>query len=89
MCVPSCVQSSGGIICLNEVKTAQNVNLPGFKTCISAGPNQHRVGCAVLVRNHIAEELVSVSMDCSNADMIVFRLRGLPVNVYGLLYLTI
>ena len=48
------------IICLNEIKTSEPFNVPGYKTYTSGGAARHRGGCGVLVKNHLVKKLISM-----------------------------
>lgn len=65
------------IICLNETKTDTVFHFAGYKTYSSSGSNAHRGGCAVLIKNRLAEDIAF--MDISNPDMVLMRFMGIPI----------
>ena len=68
--------SNGDIIFLNETKTDRSFGIPGYYTYRTEGAYAHRGGCAVLLRNYLNDQLVS--MDICNDDRIVFELKCVP-----------
>ncbi len=60
------------VVFLSEVKTALPLSVPGFTTFKSEGENQHRGGCALLLRNYLAQHVETI--DKANADIIKLQL---------------
>ena len=63
------------IICLHEIKTPMRISFPGFMCYRSCGENQHRGGCAVLLKNWLRDEVLKVSFPV--ADSVWMNLRCL------------
>ena len=61
------------IVMLNELKTPCNFSLPGYKLFRSTGQSQHRGGCAVLIKNRLANEIIQ--MVTTDHDCVYFKLR--------------
>ena len=71
------------IICLNELKTPLNFAIPGYRFFRTKGENQHRGGCAVLVKNAIQLQQVIVC----NEDCIHFKLCNFPLITFIACYI--
>ena len=79
--VQSCLCSSD-IVFLNEIKTTQKFHLPGYTSYISNTVNPYRGGCAILLKNNLVYQVVS--LDLSHEDQIRLKLKFLPnVTVVG------
>lgn len=74
------------IISLNEVKTSLPVSLPGYLAFRSnVNRSAERGGTTVLVKNYLANYVVSVQTDVS--DQVWVRFRCIPKCLFGFCYI--
>ena len=72
--------SKSDIILLNEVKTDQPFSFPGHTVYRSVGPNPHRGGTAVLIKNYLVDQVKCV--DYVGGDIISFQMKWSPNVVF-------
>jgi exonuclease III len=68
--------STFDIIFLNELKTDLPVSFPGYVYYRGTGENLHRGGCALLIKNYLANQIASVATP--NAECVLVKLKFLP-----------
>ena len=67
------------LISLNEVKTGQNISIPGFvsyRSKLLRGEASHRGGTIVLVKNYLSRQVYSV--DTNMTDQVWLKIRCVP-----------
>ena len=74
------------VICLFELKTPLEINLPGYKTFRNHNTtNNHRGGCAILIKNYLQDNLQSIKSITS--DTMLLKLNSTPSLTIAACYL--
>ena len=73
------------VVFLSEIKTSVNLSVTGYMTILSNTKNGLRGGCAVLVKNSLCIEILS--LDITHNDQIWINFRFDPHTLYGGCYI--
>ena len=73
------------VVFLSEIKTSGNFSMPGYMTILSNTKNGLRGRCAILVKNSLCSEILS--LDITNNDQMRINFRFDPHTLYGGCYI--